>query len=83
MLLLLSSLLGRKCHTATHREMLSLAHLDDHILRDIGLRRTDLYAIPMERLRPVCCVGVARLWAELVSRLRSVLAPESVPCCRS
>ncbi|WP_165820095.1 hypothetical protein [Microvirga sp. KLBC 81] len=83
MLLLLSSLLGRECPAPTHREMLSLADLGDHILRDIGLRRTDLYAVPVERLRRVCCTGMARRWAEFVARLRSVIAPAPVSCCRS
>ena len=46
MLILLSSLLRRERPAATHSEMLSLADLDDHLLRDIGLRRTDLYAVP-------------------------------------
>jgi hypothetical protein len=82
MIVLLSSLLrGRRA--ATHREMLSLSHLDDHILRDIGLRRTDLYAVPMERLRPACCTGATRRWAAFVTRLRNVVAPAPVPCCRS
>jgi hypothetical protein len=83
MLVLLSSLLGRERPAATHSEMLSLADLDDNLLRDIGLRRTDLYAVPVERLRPACCMGPTRRWAEFVSRLRNVLAPEPVPCCQS
>jgi uncharacterized protein YjiS (DUF1127 family) len=51
MIVLLSSLL-RERQAITHREILSLSHLDDHLLRDIGLRRTDLYAVPVERLHP-------------------------------
>jgi uncharacterized protein YjiS (DUF1127 family) len=54
MIVLLSSLL-RERQAAIHSEILSLSHLDDHLLRDIGLRRTDLYAVPVERLRPACC----------------------------
>jgi len=83
MILLLSSLLGRERPAATDREMLSLADLDDHLLRDIGLRRTDLYAVPVERLRPACCSKAAYRWAKLVTRLRPLLVPEPVPCCRS
>jgi hypothetical protein len=69
--------------TATSREMLSLRDLDDHVLRDIGLRRTDLFAVPQERLRAACCTGTTRRWAELVARLRNMLSPEPVPCCQS
>ena len=82
MLVVLSSLLGRKRPVATHSEMLSLSDLDDHLLDDIGLRRTDLYAVPVERLLPACCTKAARRWAEFVTRLRNVLAPEPAPCCR-
>ena len=35
-----------------------LAELDDHILRDIGLRRTDLYALRAlhpSRIKEACC----------------------------
>ena len=35
-----------------------LAGLDDHLLRDLGLRRTDLYALPRlqsERVKAACC----------------------------
>ena len=83
MLILLSSLQRRERQAATHSEMLSLADLDDHLLRDIGLRRTDLYAVPIERLLPACCSKAAHRWAELMTRLRNILAPEPVPCCRS
>ena len=83
MLILLSSRLGRERPAATHREMLSLADLDDHLLRDIGLRRIELHAVPVERLLPACCSKAAHRWAELMTRLRNALAPEPVPCCRS
>jgi len=83
MLTLPSSLLGRERPVATHREMLSLRDLDDHVLRDIGLRRIELHAVPVERLLLPCCSGVTRRWAELVARLRNVLSPEPVPCCQS
>jgi hypothetical protein len=79
----LSALLCRKRRVATHHEMLSLADLGDHILRDVGLRRTDLYAVPLERLRAACCTGTTRRWAEVVFRLRNILSPEPVPCCQS
>jgi hypothetical protein len=82
MILLLSSLFrGRR--VATHREILSLWHLDDRLLRDIGLRRTDLYAVPVQRLHPACCTRATRRWAEFVTRLRSAFAPEPVSCCQS
>ena len=80
---LLSSFLGRERPVATHREMLSLANLDDHLLRDIGLRRIELHAVPVQRLHPACCSKAAHRWAELMTRLRNVLSPEPVPCCRS
>jgi hypothetical protein len=35
-----------------------LAGLDDHLLRDLGLRRTDLYALPhlqSARVNAACC----------------------------
>ena len=83
MLTLLSSFLGRERPVATHREMLSLAYLDDHLLRDIGLRRVELHAVAVERLLPACCSRAVRRWAEFVARLRKVLSPEPVPCCRS
>ena len=66
MLTLLSSFLGRERPVATHREMLSLADLDDHLLRDIGLRRIELHAVPVQRLLPACCSKAARRWAEFV-----------------
>jgi len=83
MLTLLSFFLGRERPAATHREMLSLGDLDDHLLRDIGLRRIELHAVPVQRLLPACCSKAARRCAEFVTRLRNVLAAEPVPCCRS
>ncbi|SCZ08701.1 DUF1127 domain-containing protein [Microvirga guangxiensis] len=83
MLTLLSSFLRREQPVATHREMLSLRDLDDHLLRDIGLRRIELHAVAAERLLPACCSRATRRWAELVARLRNALSPEPVPCCQS
>jgi Domain of unknown function (DUF1127) len=83
MLTLFSSFFGRERPVATHREMLSLADLDDHLLRDIGLRRIELHAVPVERLLPACCSKAARRWAEFVTRLRNAIAPEPIPCCQS
>jgi hypothetical protein len=83
MLTLLSSFLRRDRPVTTHREMLSLAYLDDHLLRDIGLRRIELHAVPVERLLPAYCSKVARRWTEFVTRLRNVPSPEPAPCCRS
>ncbi|SCY92811.1 DUF1127 domain-containing protein [Microvirga guangxiensis] len=83
MLTLLSSFLGRERPVATHRELLSLRDLDDHLLRDIGLRRIELHVVPVERLLPACCSGATRRWAEFVARLRNTLSPQPVPCCQS
>jgi hypothetical protein len=47
---LLPSFLGRKSRAASRREMLSLARLDDHLMRDIGLRPTSM---PSRRSVPV------------------------------
>ena len=80
--ILVSSLLGREHPVATHGEMLSLADLDDHLLRDLGLRRSDLFAVPVERLIPACCSKAVHRWADAITRLRNVLSPEPVPCCR-
>jgi len=79
---LVSSLLGRERPATTHSEVLSLADLNDHVLRDLGLRRTDLFAVPVERLIPACCSKAAHRWADVITRLRNVLSPEPVPCCR-
>jgi uncharacterized protein YjiS (DUF1127 family) len=54
-----------------------LAGLDDHLLSDLGLRRTDLYALPhlqKARIKAACC------------RLRDVairwlLRRRPFPCC--
>jgi hypothetical protein len=62
----------------------ALAHLDDHLLRDIGLERTNVlaalaqrrYRDPSPMLKILCCHR--RI---LVERLCSGLAPEPAPCC--
>jgi len=54
-----------------------LAELDDHILRDIGLRRTDLYAfrdLHASQIKAACC----RL-RDMASRLVADGPPAS--CC--
>lgn len=70
--------------TRNRRQVAALAELDDHLLRDIGLERTDVLAAlaqprhrdPSRMLKILCCHG--RI---LVDRLRSGLAPEPAPCC--
>jgi uncharacterized protein YjiS (DUF1127 family) len=45
--------------TVTRRSIRRLAALDDHMLRDLGLLRTDLYALGglhRSRLRAACCI---------------------------
>ncbi|MDF2810735.1 MAG: hypothetical protein K0S56_1766 [Microvirga sp.] len=66
-----------------HREMLALADLDDGILRDIGLRRTDLYAIPTRRLiQPSCrTMSQRRRWSALANRLRRTFTLATISCC--
>jgi len=49
MLVLISPLLGRERPGVTRGERLSMAGFDDHLLRDIGLRWTDLHAVSVER----------------------------------
>ena len=83
MLVLISPLLGRERPGVTRGERLSMAGFDDHLLRDIGLRWTDLHAVSVERLLPACCSKAAHLWAKVMTRLHKILAPEPVPCCRS
>ena len=54
-----------------------LAELDDHTLRDIGLRRTDLYAIGdlhASRIKAACC----RL-GDVAFRL--LAGPRPASCC--
>lgn len=68
-----------------HREMLALADLDDGTLRDIGLRRTDLYAVPASRLiQPPSCrtkAALRRRWSTLTNSLRRTFSLETVSCC--
>jgi Domain of unknown function (DUF1127) len=54
-----------------------LANLDDHTLRDIGLRRTDLYAFAdmhRSRIEAACC-----RMRDLVPRVLAGRRP--APCC--
>jgi hypothetical protein len=69
---------------ATRHEMLAMVALDDRTLRDIGVRRTDLYAVPAQLVRHATArrPGVTRLnWRDFVSRLLPARNPEPVPCC--
>ena len=79
------STLFRLVHaTRNLRQVAALAHLDDHLLRDIGLERADVLAVlaqprhrdPSRMLKILCCHG--RI---LVERLRSGMDPEPAPCC--
>jgi hypothetical protein len=61
-----------------------LSELDDHLLEDIGLQRTDvrmalaqpLHRDPSRMLRELCCQG-----HNLFKRLQDAIAPEPVACC--
>jgi uncharacterized protein YjiS (DUF1127 family) len=79
----LSSLMSRERPAATRGEMQSLSDFNNHLLRDIGLRPSDLYAASVERKLPACCPTAAHRWANLMRRLHKILAPEPVVCCRS
>ncbi|MEE1654948.1 DUF1127 domain-containing protein [Microvirga sp. CF3062] len=77
--------LHRLIHAArTRRQVAMLSELDDHLLEDIGLRRTDvrtalaqpLYRNPSRMLRELCCQG-----NNLFKRLQDAIAPEPVACC--
>jgi uncharacterized protein YjiS (DUF1127 family) len=62
----------------------ALGELDDHLLRDIGLERTDVlaalaqprYRDPSRMLEILCCHG--RVFVE---RVRDGFAPRSATCC--
>lgn len=66
------------------RQILMLSEMDDHVLEDIGLQRTDvrralaqpLYRDPSRMLRELCCQG-----HNLFKRLQDAIAPESAACC--
>ena len=79
MLALLSSS-SRTGGPATHRQMLSLGDLDDHLLRDIGLRRIDLHAVPAQRLLPAAAQGPVA-GTSFVDRVRDGFAPRPASCC--
>jgi len=66
------------------RQVVALAELDDHLLHDIGLERTDVLAVlaqprhrdPSRMLKVLCCHG--RVFVE---RVRDGLSPRPAPCC--
>ena len=66
------------------RHVVTLGELDDHLLRDIGLKRTDVLAAlaqprhrdPLRMLRILCCHG--RVFVE---RVRDGFAPRPASCC--
>ncbi|MBD2751249.1 DUF1127 domain-containing protein [Microvirga sp. BT688] len=66
------------------RQVVALGELDDHLLRDIGLERTDvvaalahpLYRDPSRMLKILCCHG--RVFIE---RVRDGFAPRPASCC--
>ena len=75
----------RLIHAARiRRQIVALSELDDHLLEDIGLQRTDIrtaLAQPLHRdpsriLRELCCRG-----RSLIKGLQGAIAPEPVPCC--
>ncbi len=81
----LVSALSRFGRAAKNRfEVRILADLDDHLLSDIGLRRTDVraaLALPLHRdpsrwLKEVCCQG-----RTLMERARGAFAPSPAACC--
>lgn len=66
------------------RQIVPLSKLDDHLLQDIGLQRTDILAAlaqpfhrdPSHLLKELCCrSGI------LIKHLRDAAAPQPVPCC--
>jgi uncharacterized protein YjiS (DUF1127 family) len=66
------------------RQVVALGELDDHLLRDIGLQRTDVvaalaqprYRDPSRMLKVLCCHGRV-----LVERVREGFAPRPASCC--
>jgi|GEM_PF-1611177 len=66
------------------RHVVALGELDDHLLRDIGLERTDVLAAlaqprhrdPSRMLKILCCHG--RVFIE---RVRDGFAPRPTSCC--
>jgi uncharacterized protein YjiS (DUF1127 family) len=72
-------------HAARNRRhVAALGELDDHLLRDIGLERTDVLTAlaqprhrdPSRMLKALCCHG--RVFIE---RVRDGFAPRPASCC--
>lgn len=84
MLAFLSPLLALIRAAKNRRAVLALAELDDHMLRDIGLRRADIRAVltlplphdPSQALKEICC----RLRA-VTDRFLCACEAKPAPCC--
>ena len=77
------SIFTHRLRASRHRQKVrSLLDLDDHILADVGLLRTDVYAAlarpyfadPSKALKDVCC-----RWRTFANRFHPSM--EAVPCC--
>jgi uncharacterized protein YjiS (DUF1127 family) len=80
----LSTLLRLARAARNRRQVVALAELDDHLLRDIGLQRTDVLTAlaqprhrdPSRMLKILCCHGRV-----LIERVRDGFAPRPASCC--
>jgi uncharacterized protein YjiS (DUF1127 family) len=80
----LSTLLSLARAARNRRQVAALGELDDHLLHDIGLERTDVlaalaqprYRDPSRMLKVLCCHG--RVFVE---RVREGFAPRPASCC--
>ncbi|MFC4171529.1 DUF1127 domain-containing protein [Microvirga sp. GCM10011540] len=80
----LSTLLRLARAARNRRQVAALGELDNHLLRDIGLERTDIlsalaqpgYRDPSRMLKILCCQGRA-----FVERVRDGFAPRPASCC--
>ena len=80
----ISTLLGLARAARNRRQIAVLSQVDDYLLRDIGLQRTDvrtalaqpLHRDPSHMLKDLCCQG-----RNLIRRLQDAIAPEPAACC--